>query len=134
MNTIRPTARRAALTGAAAAASFVLAATGSITAATAATPATTAATVRAVANEHNQADVTFAQQMIPHHRQAVVMAQMVRSHSSSSEIKALATRIEKAQETEIDTMTGWLKAWGEKVPQGMGGMQDMPGMGQDSER
>ncbi|MFI1651797.1 DUF305 domain-containing protein [Streptomyces avidinii] len=133
MNSIRPTARRAALTGAAAAASFVLAATGGITAATAATPATTAVTVRAVANEHNQADVTFAQQMIPHHRQAVAMVQMVRSHSSSSEIKALAARIEKAQEAEIDTMTGWLKAWGEKVPQGVGGMQDMPGMGQDSD-
>ncbi|MFD5620400.1 DUF305 domain-containing protein [Streptomyces yangpuensis] len=133
MSIMRPNTRRAALTGAAAAAALVLATTGGITAASPAMPATTATTVRAAtaADAHNQADVTFAQQMIPHHRQAVVMAQMVRSHSSSGEVKALANRIEKAQTTEIETMTGWLKAWGEKVPEGMGGMQDMPGMGHD---
>ncbi|MFD7627777.1 DUF305 domain-containing protein [Streptomyces sp. NPDC059851] len=133
MSTIRLNARRAALTGVAAAAALVLATTGGITAASPAMPATTTATVSpaTTADEHNQADVTFAQQMIPHHRQAVVMAQMVRSHSSSGEVEALADRIEKAQTPEIETMASWLKAWGEKVPEGMGGMQDMPGMGHD---
>ncbi|WP_308363511.1 DUF305 domain-containing protein [Streptomyces sp. ISL-86] len=82
-------------------------------------------------DDHNQADVTFAQKMIPHHRQAIVMSQMARTHNASAEVKALATKIQEAQQPEIDTMTGWLKAWGEKVPQGMGTMDDMRGMMDD---
>ena len=77
---------------------------------------------------HNAEDVAFAQRMIPHHRQAVVMSQMARSHATTSDVKALAEQIEKAQGPEIRTMTGWLKAWGEEVPDGMDGMHD-PGMG-----
>jgi len=72
------------------------------------------------ADRHNQAEVTFAQGMIPHHRQAVVMSDMVESHGASSEVKALAEEIKKAQQPETEAMTGWLKAWGEKVPTGIG--------------
>ncbi|MEO6411196.1 MAG: DUF305 domain-containing protein [Pedococcus sp.] len=89
----------------------------------------------------NDADVTFAQSMIPHHQQAVTMAKMARSHASSAEVKSLATRIEAAQGPEIATMTGWLNAWGKDVPSGsgMGGMDHtmggdgMPGMMGESE-
>ncbi len=131
MSTNRPTGRRAALT--AAVAVLVLVAPGGAVTAASAEPAHSAGlTMRVLtqADEHNQADVTFAQRMIPHHRQAIVMAQVARSHDSSPEVKALAERIQKAQAPEIRTMTGWLKAWGEPVPRGMGSVEDMPGMGQ----
>ncbi|MEU1301755.1 DUF305 domain-containing protein [Streptomyces shenzhenensis] len=82
---------------------------------------------------HNAQDVAFAQGMIPHHRQALDMARLAADHASSAQVKDLATRIEKAQDPEITTMTGWLTAWDEKVPaagmahtghSGMAGMMD----------
>lgn len=82
-------------------------------------------------SEFNDADVTFAQSMIPHHQQAVQMSEMARMHASTTEVKQLADNIEAAQGPEIDTMTGWLKAWGEDVPSDsssdMGGMGGMDG-------
>ena len=82
---------------------------------------------------HNSADVQFAQEMIPHHRQAVEMAALADSNAGSSEVKSLAKDIEAAQGPEIDTMSGWLKSWGKDVPaqhDGHEGMSDiaMPGM------
>ncbi|MFF5764010.1 DUF305 domain-containing protein [Streptomyces tanashiensis] len=92
-------------------------------------PATsTEASGTAERGAHNAADVTFAQQMIPHHRQAIVMTQMAKTHAATRDVKALAEQIEKAQEPEIRIMTDWLKAWGEVVPEGMYSMHD-PGMG-----
>jgi uncharacterized protein (DUF305 family) len=89
-------------------------------------------------SKHNAADVSFAQQMIPHHAQAVVMAKMAKTQASDPKVKALAADIEAAQRPEIAQMSGWLKMWGEKVPvtdtdsdgSGMGDMDsdDMPGM------
>jgi uncharacterized protein (DUF305 family) len=74
------------------------------------------------ADAHNEQDVAFAQGMIPHHRQAVEMAELADGRASSAEVGDLAARIEKAQGPEITTMTGWLKTWGEKVPGTMSGM------------
>ncbi|MFG2817464.1 DUF305 domain-containing protein [Streptomyces sp. NPDC048410] len=88
----------------------------------------------AAADAHNAQDVTFAQGMIPHHQQALEMARLAPGHAASAEVKALAARIEKAQDPEIRTMTGWLKSWGEEPPmEGMdhsrhGGMAGMSGM------
>ncbi len=73
------------------------------------------------AGAHNSQDVAFAQGMIPHHRQALEMARLAADRSSSGTVKDLAGRIEKAQDPEIRTMTGWLRSWGEKVPGGTGG-------------
>ncbi|MER7070623.1 DUF305 domain-containing protein [Terrabacter sp. NPDC000476] len=61
---------------------------------------------------HNQADITFASSMVPHHQQAIEMADMALTQASSAEVKNLATQIKAAQEPEIATMTGWLTAWG----------------------
>ncbi|MER7838078.1 DUF305 domain-containing protein [Streptomyces sp. NPDC096040] len=69
---------------------------------------------------HNAQDVTFAQRMIPHHQQALEMAELAAGRAASARVEALAARIEKAQDPEIKTMSGWLKAWGEDVP--MAGM------------
>ena len=65
---------------------------------------------------YNDADVTFAQQMIPHHEQAIEMAALAETHADSQEVKDLAAAIEAAQDPEIETMTGWLESWGEDVP------------------
>jgi uncharacterized protein (DUF305 family) len=86
--------------------------------------------------EHNQADITFAQTMIPHHAQAVEMSGIVLAKQDlPAGVTDLATRIKAAQAPETATMTGWLKAW--NVPtmiadssgHGMGGMVDGEGMG-----
>lgn len=91
--------------------------------------------------EFNNADVTFVQGMIPHHRGALAMAQMADGRAEDPRVTGLANRIEAAQEPEIETMTGWLEEWGEPLPEetddstgsmdhgsmDMGGM-DMEGM------
>ena len=90
----------------------------------------------ASAGAHNAQDVSFAQGMIPHHQQAVEMAELADGRAASSQVKDLAARVEKAQGPEITTMTAWLKAWDEKVPEsmpgmdhsGMEGMEGMEGM------
>jgi uncharacterized protein (DUF305 family) len=76
--------------------------------------------------QHNDADVSFAQDMIVHHRQAIEMASMAADRAASQEVKDLAADIEAAQDPEIESMTGWLEAWGEDVPEDMSG--DMGGM------
>jgi uncharacterized protein (DUF305 family) len=82
----------------------------------------------------NDADVTFAQNMIPHHRQAVEMGTMAAEKASDPEIKQLAAQIKAAQDPEIATLTGWLSAWGKPTAPATGheGMS-MPGMMSDAE-
>lgn len=65
---------------------------------------------------YNDADVTFAQQMIPHHQQAVEMAALAGERAADPQVREIAADIEAAQEPEIETMTGWLESWGEEVP------------------
>ena len=65
--------------------------------------------------------------MIPHHAQAVVMAKMAQTQASDPKVKALAVDIEAAQGPEIEQMSGWLKAWGEKVPATDSSAGDMDG-------
>lgn len=67
---------------------------------------------------HNDADVTFVQGMLPHHRQAVEMADLVAGRSGNAEVVDLAARIGGGQQPEIDTMTGWLQEWGAAAPAG----------------
>src|SRR5215472_9658488 len=78
----------------------------------------------------NEADVMFAQQMIPHHQQAIQMAQMAPSHAQSPKVRQLAARIGAAQAQEIKTMTSWLHAWGKPVPSGTPGMMSQQEMSQ----
>jgi uncharacterized protein (DUF305 family) len=84
-----------------------------------------------VAGDFNDADVTFATDMIPHHRQAVEMAELAETRADAAEVKELATKIKGAQDPEIQVMSGWLTAWGKPVPDRMGGHDmngSMPGM------
>ena len=64
----------------------------------------------------NSADVQFAQDMIPHHAQAVEMADLATTRASSPAVSELASRIRKAQQPEIDQMSSWLRAWNQDVP------------------
>ncbi|WP_197984330.1 DUF305 domain-containing protein [Aeromicrobium sp. CFBP 8757] len=83
---------------------------------------------------HGDADVAFVQQMVPHHEQAVEMADMAERADASADVKALAAQIKAAQGPEIATMKTWLDDW--DVPSddgghGMGAMGD--GMMSDSD-
>ncbi|MFI7577698.1 DUF305 domain-containing protein [Micromonospora sp. NPDC049497] len=119
MNT-RTIARRAALAGVTVTAAVVLTACGGdhssggnhgMPAATGAAPSAgaSAATV-------DDADVMFAQMMIPHHQQAVEMADLATTRAGDSEVKRLAGQIKAAQGPEVATMSGWLAEWGRPVP------------------
>jgi uncharacterized protein (DUF305 family) len=81
----------------------------------------------AAQGEHNDADVTFVQGMIPHHRQAVEMAGLAAGRSQRPQVLDLASRIGAGQGPEIATMIGWLQEWGAEVPaeDSMGGMGGM---------
>jgi uncharacterized protein (DUF305 family) len=89
----------------------------------------------------NNADAMFAQMMIPHHQQAVEMADLAQTRASDPQVKALAAQIKTAQAPEIATMTKWLAAWGQPtaMPSGndMGGMpgmsHGMPGIMSDAD-
>lgn len=139
MKTTRPALRRLALVVATAASAVVLAACagngsadhsghGSSAKPTASSGASTPS------GAHNAADVAFAKGMIPHHRQALEMAELAATRASSSQVKTLAAKIKQAQDPEIKTMSGWLTAWGEQVPEEMPGMDHsaMPGMDHSS--
>lgn len=78
--------------------------------------------------DHNAQDVSFAQDMTPHHQQAIEMSTIELAQGSSVKVKDLATRIKAAQDPEIQTMKGWLSTWGEPAPATSGGM-DHGGMG-----
>ncbi|AXB41602.1 DUF305 domain-containing protein [Amycolatopsis albispora] len=65
---------------------------------------------------HNQQDITFAQQMIPHHQQAVDMAELAADRAADPRVKELATRIQGAQDPEIQQLTGMLNRWGAPAP------------------
>lgn len=90
-------------------------------------PSSTSAPAATAAPDHNDADVAFATDMIAHHSQAVQMAEMALKQSTTASIKALAGEIKAAQDPEIQTMAGWLKAWGKPVPTPMAG-HDMGSM------
>lgn len=68
--------------------------------------------------EFNDADVTFAQGMIPHHEQAVEMAELATDRAESDDVKRLAADIEAAQAPEIEQLTTWLEQWGAEAPSG----------------
>jgi len=66
--------------------------------------------------EFNATDVSFAQGMIPHHGQAVQMADMALRMSTNADVTALAQQIKAAQSPEIEQMTTWLTDWDQAVP------------------
>lgn len=86
---------------------------------------------------HNTQDVSFATDMIPHHAQAVTMANMAPSKATDPNVKKLAESIKAAQAPEIAAMSGWLSGWGRPVPSTSMPMNhagmSMPGMMSDAD-
>jgi uncharacterized protein (DUF305 family) len=75
----------------------------------------------------NADDVEFSTMMIPHHAQAIAMADLALRQATNPRVKALAPKIKAAQGPEVERLSGWLTGWGEPVPGAAGG-HDMPGM------
>lgn len=83
------------------------------TAATSAT-VTTSASAENGASEHNDADIAFAQGMVPHHTQAIEMSDMLLAKQDiDPRVVALAQQIKAAQTPEIDQLNTWLGQWGQ---------------------
>ncbi|MFD6093807.1 DUF305 domain-containing protein [Oerskovia sp. NPDC060338] len=81
----------------------------------------------------NDADVMFAQMMIPHHEQALVMSRIVLGTDGvDPAVVDLATRIEGAQAPEIERMNGFLEEWGAEASGDHSG-HSMDGMLTDEE-
>jgi uncharacterized protein (DUF305 family) len=76
----------------------------------------------------NAADVEFVTMMIPHHSQAIMMADLALKQASNPKILALAPKIKAAQGPENARMSGWLTGWGAQIPATAGG-HEMSGMG-----
>jgi uncharacterized protein (DUF305 family) len=105
--------------------------------------ATNAAPTGSATATFTDADVAFAQHMIPHHQQAVAMAALADTRATDPEVKTLAEQIKATQDPEITKMAGWLSAWGKPAPgasmsgMDMGGMDmgdgSMPGMMSDAD-
>ena len=71
----------------------------------------------------NHADLMFTTMMIPHHEQAIEMADVILdAEGIDPEVVALADTIKAAQGPEIELMESWLDNWGT-------GMGDTGGMG-----
>ncbi|GAS96723.1 uncharacterized protein RMCC_3689 [Mycolicibacterium canariasense] len=90
-------------------------------------PAAGSTSATADATAHNDADVMFAQMMIPHHTQAVEMSDILLAKQGvDPRVVQLATEIKAAQAPEIAQMQGWLTSWGSPAMAPMDhGMQGM---------
>ena len=60
------------------------------------------------ATQFSEADLMYAQMMIPHHEQAVSMAELAPTRTSNVEVLAIAKKIKGAQAPEIAVMAAWL--------------------------
>lgn len=96
----------------------------------------TSASQNAGVGPHNDADVTFTMSMVPHHSQAVDMADTIlKKGGIDSRVSALATKIKAEQAPEITSMKSWLTTWGTPTSSmsGMSGMDSGTGMMSDSD-
>ena len=63
-----------------------------------------------------KADVSFMQDMILHHAQALRMTALVPKRSAGTDLPLLAERMDISQKGEIEQMQSWLKARGQSAP------------------
>ncbi len=62
-------------------------------------------------------DALFIEQMIPHHEEAIAMADLAIERAQRPEIRELATDIKRVQSAEIEQMRTWYRErYGEDVP------------------
>jgi uncharacterized protein (DUF305 family) len=58
-----------------------------------------------------RADQHFIEMMIPHHQDAIAMADLASSRAKRPEVKKIAEAIKKEQTREIQAMRTWYKQW-----------------------
>lgn len=87
-----------------------------------------------------QGDVTYLQDMIVHHSQAIEMVDITDGRLQDTQVAALAARIGAEQQPEMQGMAQWLTQHGQQVPMeasmtpgqhaghDMSGHEGMPGM------
>ena len=69
-------------------------------------------------------DAHFIEQMIPHHEDAITMAELAKDLAKRQEVKTLAQNIIDSQSKEIGQMKSWYKDWyGRNLPTGSNVMQ-----------
>lgn len=97
------------------------------------TPGMDMSSSSAASSTFNTQDVTFAQMMLPHHKQAVEMSNMLLAKGGAVDpkVSALATKIKAEQTPEIMTLTLWLKDWNKSTSMSMSG--SMGGMMSDGD-
>jgi uncharacterized protein (DUF305 family) len=87
----------------------------SATSGTSSAGSSAAATSTPAASAHNQADVTFAQGMIPHHEQhCIQMSDIILGKQGiDPRVVQMANQIKAEQGPEIQQMKSWLSQWGQ---------------------
>lgn len=95
------------------------------------TESATTLSAPAATAEFADADVAFARDMIPHHAQAIEMAEIALDPAVAAgpDVTDLATRVRDAQDPEIELMRSWLDRWG--VPMSDSDMDAMDHSGMD---
>ncbi len=61
--------------------------------------------------QHNDNDITFAENMIPHHQQAIDLAALVPDRSSNPAVIKMAAAIAAQQEPEVNALRAMLVQW-----------------------
>ncbi|MBI4129880.1 DUF305 domain-containing protein [Candidatus Roizmanbacteria bacterium] len=78
-------------------------------------------------------DAHFIEQMIPHHEDAITMANLALQNAQRSEVKTLAQNIIDSQSAEITQMKSWYRDWfGLELPAGTQVMRQHGMMGGSS--
>ena len=72
--------------------------------------------VKITDSSYSRDDALFMQDMIPHHNQAVQMAELVAKRTNRPELTDVAGRIDASQADEIEFMQAWLRERDEQVP------------------
>jgi len=58
-------------------------------------------------SEFSSDDIAFAEQMIPHHEQAIEMSEIAQLNTTNPDVLQLAQKIKDAQSPEIELMKSW---------------------------
>ncbi|RIQ20213.1 DUF305 domain-containing protein [Jiangella rhizosphaerae] len=72
--------------------------------------------IEIVEGGYSEIDVRFVEQMIPHHRQALTMAELAADRAQDERVLLVADRIIAGQGAEITVLENWLEQRGLPVP------------------
>jgi uncharacterized protein (DUF305 family) len=92
--------------------------------------ATTGSPSASAAQVHNSTDITFAQNMLPCHKQAIQMSEIILTKQGlDSRVVQVANQIKAAEGPDVQAMQSWLSQWQQPTtPSSAAGMPAMQGM------